>query len=280
MSDASPPSPRGGYPLIVMGMHRSGTSLVARVLAGAGAHMGADCNDHAESDFFRELNKQLFRAGHADWDWPRAMEPALEDDALCDALVLWLQERCASKEVRAFLGRRFGSADLGRRQEPWGWKDPRNTCTLPLWLRVFPAARVVNVYRDGVDVAASLVARERARRGRIHNEVRSSRCLDPQRAFELWAEYLEMSLRVTADLPPSQVRDVRYESLLERPEEHIRQLLWFSGLEPGEDALQALVAEVRPERGRAFRRDAEWAAFHRERSAHSLMQRLEYGDPP
>lgn len=263
-----------------MGMHRSGTSLVARVLAGAGVQMGTDRNDHVESDFFRELNKQLLRAAHADWDWPRAMEPALEDDALCDALVAWLQERCTSKEARAFLGRRFGHADLARQDGPWGWKDPRNTCTLPLWLRVFPAGRVVNVYRDGVDVTASLVARERGRRGRIHNEVRSSRCLDPQRAFELWAEYLEMSLRVTADLPPSRVRDVRYESLLEQPKEHIHQLLDFVGLDPGEDVLGSLVAEVRPERGRAFRRDPEWAAFHREKAGHPLMQRLEYGDPP
>jgi hypothetical protein len=263
-----------------MGMHRSGTSLVARVLAGAGAHMGADCNEHEESGFFRELNKQLFRAGHADWDWPRAMEPALEDEALCDALVDWLQERLTSKEARAFLGRRFGPADLLRQPGPWGWKDPRNTCTLPLWLRVFPAARVVNVYRHGVDVAASLVARERGRRGRIHNEVRSSRCLDPQRAFELWTEYLEMTLRVTADLPASRVRDVRYESLLEEPEEQIRQLLAFAGLGPGEAALGSLAAEVRPEQGRAFRDDPEWAALQREKAGHPLMQRLEYGDPP
>ena len=71
---------RSGYPLIVLGMHRSGTSLVSRILARVGVHMGDDCNRHHESDFFRELNKLLFRAGHADWDYPLAMLPVFEDE--------------------------------------------------------------------------------------------------------------------------------------------------------------------------------------------------------
>jgi hypothetical protein len=263
-----------------MGMHRSGTSLVARMLAEAGVHMGADCNVHHESDFFRELNKFLFRAAHADWDWPLAMLPTLEDEALCGALVKHLEESCVSKDARAFLGRRLGRARLAEQRRPWGWKDPRNTCTLPLWLRVFPTARVINVYRNGVDVAASLVARERKRRGRIHNPIRSSRCLDPDRAFELWTEYIEMSLQVTAELPPSRVRDVRFETLLAKPEVILRRILEFVGLEVEDDVVRALATEVDAERGLAFQSDPEWTAFRRARAEHPLMQRLEYADTP
>src|SRR5262249_51761949 len=45
-------------------------------------------------------------------------------------------------------------------KQPWGWKDPRNTYTLPIWLDVFPHAKVVHVYRHGVDVAHSLRVRQ------------------------------------------------------------------------------------------------------------------------
>lgn len=268
------------YPLIVIGMHRSGTSLVARLLSQAGVYLGADTNAHAESAFFRELNKEVFRAAHADWDWPLPMEPALEDQALRRNLVEHLTAACTSKAARAFLGRRFGRADLRAQQGRWGWKDPRNTCTLPLWLEVFPDARVVNVYRDGVDVAASLVARERKRAGRLHNPIRSSRCLQPDLAFELWAEYVEASLRATQDLDPAQVRDVRYERLVSQPETLVAELLQFAGIEPSESRLAPLLEQVDPQRGFDARNDPEWVAMRHARSEHPLMKRLAYGDSP
>jgi hypothetical protein len=268
-----------GFPLIVMGMHRSGTSLVAGILDAAGVHMGADRNSHDESYFFRELNDVVFGAAHAAWDWPLALSPLFADDATCEAIAAELARRCASSEARAYLGWRrwLQGGGLAGQKGPWGWKDPRNTCTLPFWLRIFPGARVINVYRDGVDVVASLVTRERQRRGRLDSGVRSSRCLDPDRAFELWAEYVEISLDVTEDLPPSRVRDVRYESLLEKPELAIRDLLSFSGVEPGEEIVRGLAAGVKPNPG--GRRNPEFDALRERVADHPLMRRLEYGAP-
>jgi hypothetical protein len=267
-------------PVVVIGMHRSGTSLVARILAAAGVQMGADRNVHDESDFFRELNKKIFRAAHADWDWPLATVPALEDEALCDNLAAHLAERCASRDARAYLGRRFGKADLTAQPGPWGWKDPRNTCTLPLWLRIFPDAQVVNVYRNGVDVAASLVARERKRAGRLENAIRSSRCLDPDRAFALWAEYVERSLDVTAELPPARVRDVRYERLVTKPYEAVRELLAFLEIGLDEAGVAALMRMIDPERAQAAHDDLQWQALRRAKASHTLMRRLDYGTGP
>lgn len=268
-----------GFPLIVMGMHRSGTSLVAGILHAAGVHMGADRNSHDESYFFRGLNDVVFGAAHASWDWPLALAPLFADDATCEALGAELARRCASSETRAYLGWRrwIRGGGLAGQAQPWGWKDPRNTCTLPFWLQVFPSARVVNVYRDGVDVVASLVTRERRRRGRLDSAVRSSRCLDPDRAFELWAEYVEVSLDVTEDLPPSRVRDVRYENLLEKPDHAIRELLTFAGVDAGEEDVRELAARVKPNPG--GRRNPEFDALRERVADHPLMRRLEYGDP-
>ncbi len=272
----------GRPPLIVMGMHRSGTSLVTRVLQQAGVHLGSDTNVHDESDFFREQNKRIFQAAHADWDWPAGMEALLADSDTCEALEAELRAACGSSGARRFLGWRrwLAARELGAQTGPWGWKDPRNTYSLPLWLRVFPEARVVNVYRDGVDVAASLVTRERKRSGRLANPIRSSRCLDPERAFDLWAEYVEASLRVTEDLTPRQVRDVRYEALVEKPETQIRELASFAGVDLSESDARAAAAEVDPGRNDARPGDAEWSQLRRARADHPLMQRLAYGGAP
>jgi hypothetical protein len=49
----------------------------------------------------------------------------------------------------------------------WGWKDPRNIFLLPLWLDIFPDAKIIHVFRNGVDVAYSLAQREKSRIHRV-----------------------------------------------------------------------------------------------------------------
>ena len=269
--------PGPGFPLVVIGMHRSGTSLVARLLAAAGVQMGADRNVHDESDFFRESNQLLLRAGHADWDWPLAMQPVLGDADLCELLGRRLERRCRSRAARGFLGRRFGTPRLLEQGGAWGWKDPRTTLTLPIWLRVFPQLRVVHVFRDGVDVAASLVAREQSRRLDLDSAARSSRCREPRRAFELWSEYVEIGLRATADLQATRVHTLRFESLLESPEKELVELLRFAACDVDGERLRTLAGQVIRARGERFRDEPAWIAFRRDSEGHPSMLRLGYG---
>jgi hypothetical protein len=273
-------SPPSGYPLIVIGMHRSGTSLLTKLLHQAGVPMGNDRNVHDESAFFLELNQFLFRAAHAHWDYPQPMLLLLEVPELRRALVEHLRSRCASRGTRAHLGwwRSLRSSRMDAQPGPWGWKDPRNTFTLPLWLEVFPSARVLNVYRNGVDVAESLVVREQRRVTRIHNPVRSCRCLTHQQAFGLWTEYVTTSLRVSAALEPDRVHQVRYESFLSEPESGLRDIAAFLGLDLSDAELRALAVGVEPERALAFRTNPQLVRLYRETVDHPLMQQLEYGD--
>jgi GT2 family glycosyltransferase len=139
-------------PFIVAGMHRSGTSLTASVLAACGVDMGSDLlpadaqnvpgyfEDRAFLAFQRKL---LTRACTSQDGWP--------DWGFCrsgrlDGTVV----AAAEDEARRLAASRMASA------RTWGWKDPRTTMLLDLWADVFPAARFVLVYRAPWDVLDSI----------------------------------------------------------------------------------------------------------------------------
>ena len=57
-------------PIIVIGMHRSGSSLLVKVLQELGVFMGNDFEENNESMFFNKINDwRLLQAG-ASWDIP------------------------------------------------------------------------------------------------------------------------------------------------------------------------------------------------------------------
>jgi hypothetical protein len=76
------------------------------------------------------------------------------------------------------------------------------------------------------------VRRERERQGGSRRACARRAASTPSRP-SLWAEYLEISLDVTEELVPSRVR--RPLNLIEKPEERIRELLSFVGVDPGDD---------------------------------------------
>ena len=151
------------YPLIVIGMHRSGTSLLARLLREAGLFLGWRLQpDHDEAKFFQGLNNWAMYQATADWDAPGRIDDLLDNARARAAAVDYLRLSVNSPRALEFLGpgRYLRTRGLDRLDAAWGFKDPRSTFTLPLWLDVFPDARVLHVTRHGVDVAQSLRVRE------------------------------------------------------------------------------------------------------------------------
>ena len=57
-------------PVIIIGMHRSGTSMISDILQHLGVFMGADLEYHSESRFFSRLNGWMFYQAGATWDNP------------------------------------------------------------------------------------------------------------------------------------------------------------------------------------------------------------------
>ncbi len=142
-------------PIVVSGMHRSGTSYLASILAAGGVAMGtrlveADANNprgYFEDKEFLAVNRQLMLSctadakGHRDWGWT---ETEAWDDGPAAAL------KGSAREL-------LMAHDKGRR---WGWKDPRTTLVLDFWDDLVKdtglAPGYLLVYRAPWDVADAL----------------------------------------------------------------------------------------------------------------------------
>ena len=133
--------------VVIAGMHRSGTSLMASVFGGAGVDIGERLDGpgkgnrwgHFEDLEFRQLHDGVFRrvgktfltATPADLDPPTAEELEL---------------------ARALVARR-------REHRLWGWKDPRTCLFLDFWHPLLANPRYVFIYRHPIEVALSLLRR-------------------------------------------------------------------------------------------------------------------------
>jgi len=269
-----------GYrpPVLIIGMHRSGTSLLAGKLHECGVFMGARRRYHEEACFFRRINQQLFRLAHADWDRPEPVRLLLECSELRAQVVASLQTEIQSFKVVSYLGlvRALKFRGLMRINHSWGWKDPRNTYTLPIWLDIFPEARVIHIYRNGVDVVYSLREREAARPNKLNNPWFSCRCLSLEGAFALWAEYEQMSLTVTRDLPQNRVLHLRYEDFVTAPASGLHQIAEFLEIRFKHDRIDRLVRDIHSESAYRFLNNDELQSFYVEKRTHPIMSRLGY----
>ena len=291
--------PVARQPVILLGMHRSGTSLVARVLEELGLFQGKDLQDDHESTFFLEINDTLLKRAGAVWDHPAAVRDLLKvPDAVSHTLRCLRHDLSSPRLLAAYFGtawplRRRSLAKLDR---PWGWKDPRTVFTLPLWLRLFPGAKLIYIRRNGVDVAASLRAREAselarrvkeyARKSRqlsSHSMLRragfkgSARCLTLDGAFSLWEEYVAQAEQALAAVPNERLV-LNYEAFLASPSSELPPLAAFCGLTAPAAAVATAAGGVNSTRANACLADPELRAFYDTVKATCWMRRYQYDD--
>jgi uncharacterized coiled-coil protein SlyX len=153
-------------PVVVVGMHRSGTSLTASILRSSGLHLGdslvpagrGNAEGHFEDREFVDLHRAALEAhGHDPDGWDEVVLDDMPDgfEAKAQALI----EARSSRPL-------------------WGWKDPRTALFLPFWERLLPEARFVFVYRNPWEVIDSLYRRGD---GRFRQ--------DPAASARLWSHY-------------------------------------------------------------------------------------------
>jgi hypothetical protein len=181
--------------VFVLGMHRSGTSAVTRLISflGLSTPEGQDLvppsdknpKGYWESMSLVALNERVLAAVGSDMGCPRRFAAGWENDPLLDGL----RETCLRGFQAAFP------------KEPWVWKDPRNCLTFAFWLSVLrmrPA--VVLVHRNPLEIVASSL-RLRRDEGKVD-------------VLALWERYLRQALR---DLEGVPVLITSYGELLAQP---------------------------------------------------------------
>lgn len=264
---------RSCTPLIVLGMHRSGTTLVSNVLDQLGLFMGSDKEVNNESLSFLLLNDKLLHFTHSFWDEVSGAYHFFDNiEAIEHAVNMLNYTFLDNAFFKQYLGRKKFDSVRGK----WGWKDPRNTITFPLWLSIFPNAKFVFVYRNGVDVANSLTTRETNQKFDITVPAYSSRSRDMASAFQLWQDYNRFYLKHKLLIAQDNVFEIRYESFLGDPAPIIHGLANFAGIETQQETIEAISATINRDRAFSFVFDKEHQAFYQTIKDGPLMEKFGY----
>lgn len=222
------PAPHPETAVLVLGMHRSGTSAVTRIVNLLGVPLGREegllAGDERNAKGYWESGNLMLFHEHllswlgGRWDAPPALKAGWEN-AWRLALMIG-RARVAFKEA-------YGDV------RTFAWKDPRTSLTLPFWRRALRPrkALAIVVHRSPVSVAGSLEARDR---------------MSKRDALALWEAYNRASLHHTGDLPTT---FVAYESLMSDPvgtAEQIARFLARHGVAVQEPPVRAIEEFVDP----------------------------------
>ena len=172
---------RNRQPLLIVGMHRSGTSCLAGCLESGGLTLG-DVNEYAnfnkrgtrEHEAIRDIHDDLFHSAGASWDRPPVSQ------------ISWTMDHVdqLKDQTKAF-------EDVAH----WGLKDPRSIFCLNGWKALFEPRYVVT-YRHPLAVRDSLVTR-----AEVWKQPMSS-----DHALEIWIAYNKEVLRQTEGTPTPYIR--------------------------------------------------------------------------
>ncbi len=129
--------------IVVLGMHKSGTTLISRILHRSGVRMveaesgsDYDAGNHFERLATKQINKALLGCGDAK---SFLLRERIDPEAVGEPQV---------REAEALV-RQLDGASL-----PWGFKDPRSCLTYRFWERILPGHGIVAVFRDPRDLYA------------------------------------------------------------------------------------------------------------------------------
>ncbi len=198
--------------ICIIGMHRSGTSMVARLLNLCGLDLGPseqfmEPNESNPLGYFENVNftykidEALLAHFEGSWDNPPPLKEGWEYDPSLEQIV---------HEARLLLGTFSKSAH-------WGWKDPRATVLLPFWKLFIPDLRFVICVRSPLEVAKSLARRDK---------------MSIQKGVYLWNQYIRSAIRDTEGSPRI---FTFYEDFFKDAPGEIKRIVEFCGLQMPDD---------------------------------------------
>lgn len=190
--------------IVVLGMHRSGTSMTAGILHHLGVYMGDygfkpdEWNEkgYFENRYITEMNENILSKAGGSWDNPPSRESILALDKVNEI------EEIINKEKR----------DL------WGWKDPRTCLTIELFLPFIENIYYIVVRRNRLSVIESLYQRS----GKTDEKGRLSIVYDT---------YMNRLYSFIHTIDENNILNLQYESILSDSKLHIDRIADFIKVE-------------------------------------------------
>lgn len=208
--------PANREPVFVLGVARSGTTLLSLML-DSHSLLAIPYESHFMTRYYRQRerwgdlsqleNRRTLVASIlqeryvARWDHRLTVEEvALENPRTLPECISAVMEAYARERGKAV----------------WGDKSPSYITDIDDLYNLFPRARFIHLIRDGRDVASSLV-RQWWGSNDFVNAMRS------------WRELVYWSRKLLRMIPPEQTFELRFEDLVENPEQKLREITTFLG---------------------------------------------------
>jgi hypothetical protein len=189
--------------VLVVGMHRSGTSAIARGIAALSVYLGTDFLDaqpenptgYWEDKGIVEIDERVLKALNLRWD---------DVAPIASAEFRRLRIRLLQSGAARYVKRTFAPHPL------WGFKDPRTIRLLPFWRGVLRKCRADDAYvvaiRNPRSVEASLFRRQ---------------SMDAATAQRLWLIHMVPYLHLIRDRP---LVVVDYDLLMREPRAQLERI--------------------------------------------------------
>ena len=275
-------------PVIILGMHRSGTTMITKMLENLGLFVGAEKEVNNEALFFWKINNWIFDLHTATPEKPynlRYKNPACEK-----VIVESLEDFIQSDKRKEYLGKHTSSfKSIKDINFPFGWKDPKNTFTIDFWSTIFPNPKIIHIYRNPIDSVSSYIERDLKLKNKFEwnwkkklkrdflisrNFHQNFRLYNLEEGYNLWEEYVSKALSLKNNFPD--YLEIKYEDFLEEPFENLEKLAVFSGLAATEQQIQKEVSTIKSERAYAFLNNSTYVELYQQLKTKPLMQQLGY----
>lgn len=209
----------GAPPVIVLGVRRSGTTLL-RVMLDRSSELAVPDESYFVPQLATRHRGRVDRARFLD---DLARVPTLHEWGITASDVA--PRLVDGMPPGAAIGAVFETYAASRGKPRWGDKTPLYMQYLPVLERLFPAARYVHLVRDGRDAALSFLE--------VPGGIMTEAWGHPRDAagFALmWRTEVDAARALGARVGPGRYLELRYEALVSAPEETLRGVCAFVDL--------------------------------------------------
>ena len=206
--------------VIILGMHRSGTSLTSNILIKLGVNMGDNLYGktfsnpfgHFEDMDFFELNEDiLISAGGNHLEPPKQDAIELQFDKFKDKIKNTIENKA--------------------KNSLYGWKDPRTCLTFNLFLPYVENPYIIYCKRDANEIAQSLFKRQN---------------IEINEGLKLTQRYENEIQNVIKKNPNIKKLEITYKELIKNPKYEIKQIVKFLEIDVNEQTTSKAINCIKP----------------------------------